>query len=113
MGRRKRAVRSLRARTLGMESSVRRPSKHVLARLREWEQTHRGDVAAIETESEEIFLGKDVVGATLKGWKKYPGRPFYFVRIGYPAVHRRVIVGPRSRAAGHGVKAASNGSRER
>lgn len=89
MSSKKNSIRSLTARTLGMGSSVRRPSKHVLARLRGWEQTHRGDVAAIETESEEIFLGKDVVEATLKGWKKYPGRPFYFVRIGYPAVHRR------------------------
>jgi hypothetical protein len=40
-------------------------------------------------ESEEIFLGKDVVEATLKGWEKYPDRTFYFVRIGYPAVHSR------------------------
>jgi hypothetical protein len=46
-------------------------------------------VAAIEMESEEIFLGKDVVEATLKGWEKYPARTFYFVRIGYPAVHSR------------------------
>jgi hypothetical protein len=38
-------------------------------------------------ESEEIFIGKDVVEATLKGWEKYPGQAFYFVRIGYPAVH--------------------------
>ncbi len=89
MGRRKGAVRSLTARKLGMELSARRPSRHVLERLREWEKKHRGDVAAVETESEEIFLGKNVVEATLKGWKKYPGRPFYFVRIGYPAVHRR------------------------
>ncbi|MGH8009496.1 MAG: hypothetical protein ACREQ3_21095 [Candidatus Binatia bacterium] len=44
-------------------------------------------MAAIEMESEEIFLGKDVVEATLKGWEKYPDRVFYFVRIGYPAVH--------------------------
>ena len=38
--------------------------------------------------SQEIFVGKDVVEATLKGWKKYPKKSFYFVRIGYPAVHR-------------------------
>jgi hypothetical protein len=40
-------------------------------------------------ESEEIFIGKDVVETTLKGWNKYPGQSFYFVRIGYPAVHSR------------------------
>ncbi len=26
---------------------------------------------------------------SVNGWKKYPGRPFYFVRIGYPTVHRQ------------------------
>lgn len=81
------------ARRLGtkesMERSVRRPSRRVLARLKEWEPQYRGQVAAIEMESEEIFLGKDVVEATLKGWEKYPGRTFYFVRVGYPAVHSR------------------------
>jgi hypothetical protein len=86
MSRRKGAIRSLTAGTPGMESSVRRPSKYVLRRLRECEKTRRGHVAAVETESEEIFLGKNVVEATLKGWKKYP---FYFVRIGHRAVHRR------------------------
>jgi hypothetical protein len=60
-----------------------------LARLKGWDPQYKGQVAAIEPESEEIFLGNDVVEATLKGWKKYPGRVFYFVRIGYPAVHSR------------------------
>ncbi|MBI2361455.1 MAG: hypothetical protein HYV04_21525 [Deltaproteobacteria bacterium] len=66
----------------------RRPSQAVLARLSELERTQRGRIAAIEMGSQEIFLGKDVVEATLKGWKKYPGQSFYFVRIGYSAVHR-------------------------
>ena len=83
----KNAARRLATRTKGLEGSVRRPSRRVLARLKEWDPQYRGQVAAIEMESEEIFLGKDVVEATLKGWEKYPGRTFYFVRIGYPAVH--------------------------
>jgi hypothetical protein len=70
-----------------MKGVVRRPSQRVLARLKEWDPQHKGQVAAIEMESEEVFLGNDVVEATLKGWEKYPGRAFYFVRIGYPAVH--------------------------
>jgi hypothetical protein len=89
MDRKKDAVRRLTTRTQGIKGSVRRPSRQVLARLRQWEQKYNGKVAAIEMESEEIFIGKDVVEATLKGWKKYPGQSFYFVRIGYPAVHRR------------------------
>ncbi len=68
--------------------AIRRPSQPVLARLSKLERTRKGQIAAIEMGSQEIFVGKDVVEATLKGWKKYPGQSFYFVRIGYPAVHR-------------------------
>ena len=67
---------------------VRRPSQLVLARLGKLERTQKGRIAAIEMGSQEIFVGKDVVEATLRGWKKYPGQSFYFVRIGYPVVHR-------------------------
>jgi hypothetical protein len=80
-------VKRLASKAEGMKRSIRRPSPRVLARLRKLESKQRGQVAAIEMESEEVFIGKDVVEATLKGWKKYPGQPFYFVRIGYPAVH--------------------------
>ena len=85
----KSVARRLATRSQKLERAVRRPSQRVLARLKEWDPQYRGQVAAIETESEEIFLGKDVVEATLKGWGKYPGRTFYFVRIGYPAVPSR------------------------
>jgi hypothetical protein len=68
--------------------TIRRPSQLVLARLSKLARTQKGRIAAIEMGSQEIFVGKDVVEATLKGWKKYPGQSFYFVRIGYPAVHR-------------------------
>lgn len=83
------AARRLATRGAGIKGSIKRPSRRVLARLKEWDPRHKGQIAAIEMDSEEIFLGKDVVEATLKGWKKYPGRAFYFVRIGYPAVHGR------------------------
>ena len=69
--------------------AVKRPSQLVLARLSKLARMHKGQIAAIEMGSQDIFIGKDVVEATLKGWKKYPDQSFYFVRIGYPAVHRR------------------------
>jgi hypothetical protein len=84
-----RARRVATTRAPNMKGSIRRPSQRVLTRLKAWDPQHRGQVAAIELESQEIFLGNDVVEATLKGWEKYPGRVFYFVRIGYPAVHSR------------------------
>ena len=82
-------VKRLAARTPSPKGSVKRPSQRILARLKGWAPQHKGQIAAIEMESEEIFLGNDVVEATLKGWEKYPDRAFYFVRIGYPAVHSR------------------------
>jgi len=89
MNKNKNVRRAQVARAPGTERSMRRPSQCVFERLRGWERQHKGQIAAIDMESEEIFLGKDVVEATLNGWKKYPGRPFYFVRIGYPTVHSR------------------------
>ena len=89
MEKKKNVQRVQTARAPGLERSVRRPSHQVFEKLRGWEPRHKGKIAAIDMESEEIFLGKDVVEATLTGWKKYPGRPFYFVRIGYPTVHGR------------------------
>jgi hypothetical protein len=70
------------------DGTIRRPSQLVLARLSKLERKQKGQIAAIEMGSQEIFVGKDVVEATLKGWKKYPRQSFYFVRIGYPVVHR-------------------------
>ena len=77
-------------RVLNLDSggTIRRPSQLVLARLSKLAPTQKGQIAAIEMASQEIFVGKDVVEATLKGWNKYPSQSFYFVRIGYPAVHR-------------------------
>ena len=89
MEKKKNVQRVQTARAPGLERSVRRPSHQVFEKLRGWEPRHKGKIAVIDMESEEIFLGKDVVEATLTGWKKYPGRPFYFVRIGYPTVNRR------------------------
>lgn len=83
------AARRLITRAPDVKGSVKRPSQQILARLKKWDPQYRGQIAAIEMESEEIFLGKNVVEATMKGWRKYPDRTFYFVRIGYPAVHSR------------------------
>ena len=89
MERKRSGAKRLATRAPTMKGSVKRPSQRVLARLKEWDPQHKGQIAAIEMESEEIFLGNDVVEATIKGWEKYPGRAFYFVRIGYPVVHSR------------------------
>ena len=50
--------------------AIRRPSHQVLARLSKLARTQKGQIAASEMGSQEIFVGKDVVEATVKGWKK-------------------------------------------
>ena len=51
------------------------------------EGKYKGRIVAIDVESGDYFLGKTVLEAIEKGRKKHPGRIFYAVRIGYPAVH--------------------------
>lgn len=51
------------------------------------EKDHKGEIVAIEVESEDYFLGKTVIEATDKGKKKHPEKGFYFIRIGHKAVH--------------------------
>lgn len=53
------------------------------------EPTHQGKIVAIEIDSGDSFLGDTVVEAGQKAKERYPDRVFYFVRVGYPAVHRR------------------------
>ncbi|MBI5214872.1 MAG: hypothetical protein HY960_03905 [Ignavibacteriae bacterium] len=65
---------------------VRRPSASVLSKLHSLKQK-RGMLAAVEPESGDWFLGKDVLEAFKKGKKKYPSGTFYFVRIGYTSAH--------------------------
>lgn len=51
------------------------------------EPEHKGEIAAIEVESGDYFLGETVMEAGRKAKEKYPHKVFYFVRIGYPVVH--------------------------
>ena len=52
------------------------------------EPRYKGQILAIEVESDEYVLGKDELKVALKAVKKFPGRKFSFFRIGYPAVHK-------------------------
>jgi len=49
---------------------------------------HKGHVVAIEPDSGQYFLGKDVLEAARHAMTALPGRVFDFFRIGYPAVHK-------------------------
>ena len=51
------------------------------------ETSERGKVIAIEVESSKAFLGRTALEAAMKARKEFPDRVFYFIRVGYPAVH--------------------------
>lgn len=53
------------------------------------EPVHQGKIVAIEIESGDYFLGDTVVEAGQKAKERHPDRVFYFMRVGYSAVHRR------------------------
>lgn len=52
------------------------------------EKTYKGKVVAIEPDSAQYTIGKDTLEAALKAKKQYPDKIFYFMRIGFPAVHK-------------------------
>jgi len=43
---------------------------------------------AIEVDSGQYVIGKDELQVALQAVKKFPGKKFSFIRIGYPAVHK-------------------------
>ena len=53
------------------------------------EPEYRGQIVAIEIDSEDYFLGASVVEAVKEAKKRYSDKLFYFVKVGFPAVHVR------------------------
>lgn len=49
---------------------------------------HKGQVVAVEPDSGQYFLGKDVLEAARHAMTAFPNKVFDFFRIGYPAVHK-------------------------
>lgn len=50
------------------------------------EKTNVGDYVAIEVDSGSYFVGSSQIEAWEKAKKKFPGKIFYFIKIGFPAV---------------------------
>ena len=63
--------------------------KLIYKRLRpNLESKLKGKILAIEVETGGYVVGKDELDAIVKAKKKFPGKIFYFVRVGYPVVHK-------------------------
>lgn len=65
---------------------VKRPSKDVLSQVHALKEK-RGMIVAIEPETGEWFLGKNVIEALKNARRKHSQGTFYFVRVGYPSAH--------------------------
>lgn len=53
------------------------------------EPDYRGQIVAIEVDSGDYFLGRNVIEATDKAKAKHPDKYFYVVKVGFRAVHKR------------------------
>ena len=60
---------------------------HFVDRLHTELSDKKGQIAAVESESGEYILGKTLLEAARQARKTYPGKVFYFIRIGYEYVH--------------------------
>lgn len=65
------------------------PLPKLVNRLQSILSSKKGWIAAIESESGKYVLGKTLIEAAKRGREKFPGKIFYFIRIGYPYVHRQ------------------------
>lgn len=51
------------------------------------EPEHIGEIVAIDIDTEDYFLGKNVIEAVSKAREKYPNKIFHTVKVGFKAVH--------------------------
>jgi hypothetical protein len=65
---------------------VKRPSEITLKRVQSLKRK-KGMIVAIEPQTGDWFLGKNVLEALERGRKKCPHSTFYFVRVGYSSAH--------------------------
>ena len=63
------------------------PQPTLVKRLQSRLASKKGWIAAVESESGKYVLGKTLLEAAQRGREKFPGKIFYFIRIGYPFVH--------------------------
>ena len=63
--------------------------KKIYKRLKsELEAKYKGKVIAIDVESGNYVIGEDELNAALNARRLFPDKVFYFIRIGYPVVHK-------------------------
>jgi hypothetical protein len=75
--------------TIGSDEEQAQKAKRVYKKLRAaLERQHKGQVIAIEVDSGAYVLGSDEREAAREARTRFPGKIFYFFRIGEPALHK-------------------------
>lgn len=69
-----------------------RPSKAVIKKVQSI-KSHKGEIAVIDPETGQYFLGKTMVEAIKKARTRFPDRIFYAVRIGSKALYEHKGIG--------------------
>lgn len=69
-----------------MDSDIRQAEEVYRTRLKSLlEPAHKGRFIAIDLPSGDYFLGDEMLDAYKNASRKYPGRVFVLLRVGYPA----------------------------
>ena len=62
-------------------------ANNIYKKLKNKLENHKGEIIAIETDSGDYFIGKDLDEAAEKAEEKHPDKQFYFIRIGFKYVY--------------------------
>lgn len=73
----------------GAEKLQAEKAKKIYKKLRTTlEREHKGQVVAINIDSGEYVIGEDELEAARRARARFPGKVFYFFRVGEPALHK-------------------------
>jgi hypothetical protein len=66
------------------------PPPKFVSRLHSQLSDKKGCIAAVESETGKYVLGDTLLETAKKARSAFPNKVFYFIRIGYPYVHRQI-----------------------
>ena len=75
-------------RRLGALPKIERPSEKVLREIHRRSVQDKGKIAAVEPRSGHYFLGQTLIEAAKEARNSFPGKVFYFIRVGSRTAHR-------------------------
>lgn len=62
-------------------------AENIYEKIKSKLESRKGEIVAIEPDSGDYFIGKDLDEAAEKAEEKYPDKQFYFMRVGFKYVY--------------------------